>query len=451
MRGGGLMTRQGREESLMKRAVPVAITILAGLLMITPGAALAAGKAVLGLPVLGDDGLAEDLYLYSCTDSSCGSITQLAEYGHITNVPRWPKGKGGPGGPVPQTWVFLTIPEQGYQYYQFWQNTGDCWESCILGLNAQGELDESSTTCAGTVPPGAPTVAEGIPYYIMGAAMFADADCGTPPGRMSARNVLPDRTLTFVNGSLANAVCLQTDSSFEHPECTGSGAHRITSQLPFVISSDGLVDGSNAGVGQVSAVQYNDKGNWTYTGRETSGSTQVYATNLEWTLWPQHDQHSMGPTTIDISLVNGFNVGATLTPDRDCACYIADSEGGVPYFVLYKAGVPMASFPHPQRAYAALCPEGNEAPISGDVKKGCYSSCAKARYHHSPDQDRLCCSGQYNHPSTCTDPPNQPYVINTNSHSVRVYTWAFNDWRGTFTCEPTASFTFTIKDLDYAF
>jgi hypothetical protein len=434
----------------MKRAVPVAILLLAGLLLISPGAARASSKAVLGLPVLGADGLAEDLYLYSCADSSCGSITQLKDYGHVTNVPRWPKGNGGPGGPVPQTWVFLTIPEQGYQYYQLWQNSGDCWQSCILGLNAQGELDDSNTTCLGTVAPGAPKAANGIPYFIMGAAMFADADCGTRPGRMSATNVLPARTLTFVNGSLANAICLQTDSSFEHPQCTGAGAHQITSQFPYVIGSHELVNGSNSGVGQVAAVQGEAGGDWTYTGRETSRSTQVYATNLEWTLWPQHTRHSIGPTTIDISLVNGFNAGATLTPDQDCACYIADSEGGVPYFVLYKAGVPMAEFPRPPSSYDALCPEGNRAPISGDVKKGCYSSCSKARYNHSPDQDRLCCSGRYNQPSTCTDPPNQPYVIKTDSHSVRVYTWAFNDWRGTFTCEPNASFTFTIKGLDYA-
>lgn len=433
----------------MKRAVPIALVFLLCSMFFSPGAALAGSKAVLNLPVLGANGLADDLYLYSCADASCASPTQLQDYGHITNVPRWPKGNGGPGGNPPAIWVFLNIAEQGYQYYQFWQNAGDCWKSCILGINAQGELDNSSTTCAGTVPI-APNGADGVASFTLGAAMFTNAQCGTPPAKMSQTNTLPLRSLTFINGASAKTICLQTDSSFEHPQCTGDGANKITSQTPYIINSSDLVNGSNSGVGQVSGFQLKDGDEWIDTGREVP-SDQVYATNLEWTVWPQHTQHTMGPTTVDISLVNGFNVGATLTPDQDCVCSVADTEGGVPYFVLYKAGVPMAEFPKPEASLSILCPQGSEAPISQDNKYGCYSSCSKARYYESADQDQLCCSGSYNTPATCTDPPSRPYVQNVNNYSTRVYSWAFNDWRGTFTCEPTASFTFTVTDIEQTF
>lgn len=435
----------------MRLTVLVAILFIVCSFFFSPGPAMADTKAVLGLPDLAATGLAEDLYLYSCANSSCASPTQLSEYGHITDVPRWPKANGGPGGPVPQTWVFLTIPEQGFKYYQFWQenptNAG-CWQSCILGINAQGDLDNTNTTCAGTVLTNAQA---GVPLFTLGAAMFAQATCGSAPAKRNETNTLPDRSLTFVNGTSAQNVCLQTDSTFEHPECSGAGANVITPQAPYIITSSDLTNGSNSGVGQVSGIQVKAGDDWIYTGRGVSINAQVYATNLEWTAWPKHTQHTMGPTTIDISLVNGFNVGATLTPNQDCACYIADSEGGKPYFVLYKAGVPMAEFPKPQETlFSDLCPQGNGAPISEDGTLGCYSSCSKARYYGSADQDQVCCSGSYNTPETCTDPPSEAYVQNINKYSTRVYSWAFNDWRGTFTCEPNASFTFTVTDLDEA-
>jgi hypothetical protein len=430
----------------MKRAVPIALLFMICSLLVLPAASLADTKAVLQLPDLGANGMADDLYLYSCANASCSSPTQLADYGHITNVPRWPKGNGGPGGAPPAIWVFVTIPDSGFKYFQLWQNNGTCWQSCILGINAQGDVDNSSTTCLGVAPP---TQNKGLSAYSFGTATFDKAACATPPANRSETNTTPARSLTFVNNTSARTVCLQTDSSFEHPECTGAGANKVTSQSPYIIASSDLVNGSNSGVGQVSGVQVKDGDEWLYTGRGTSVNAQVYATNLEWTVWPQHVHHTMGPTTIDISLVNGFNVGATLTPDQDCVCSVADTEGGVPYFVLYKAGVPMAEFPKPEATgLSLLCPQGSEAPISQDNKYGCYSSCSKARYYLSSDQDQLCCDGVYNTAATCTDPPSRPYVQNINKYSTRVYSWAFNDWRGTFTCEPTASFTFSVTDID---
>lgn len=430
----------------MRRTFPIAILCLVCLFFFFPGTALADSKAVLSLPVLGINGLADDLYLYSCSDASCASVTQLSDYGHITNVPRWPKSNGGPGGTPPAIWVFLNIPGSGYKYYQLWQNAGDCWKSCIFGINAQGELDNSATTCAGTVAT-APKGANGVASFTLGAAMFSQATCGTPPAKMSSTNTLPGRSLTFLNGTSAETVCLQTDSSFNHPECTG--ANKVTTQFPYVIGTADLIDGSNSGVVQVSGVQPYEGAEWIYTGKGVLNH-QVYATKLEWTVWPQHAENTMAPTFIDISLVDGFNMGVTLKPDRDCVCSVADSEGGVPYFVLYKAGQTMADFPSPVTVFSNICPQGNEAPISQDNKYGCYSSCSKAKYYGSSDQDQLCCTGAHNTPSTCTDPPGRPYVQNINKYSDGVYAWAFNDWRGTFTCEPTASVTFTLKEIDEA-
>ncbi len=162
---------------------------------------------------------------------------------------------------------------------------------------------------------------------------------------------------------------------------------------------------------------------------------------------PQHKQHTMGPTFIDISLVNGFNFGATLSPDQDTVCSISDSEGGVPCFVMVKANKRIATFPDTLGILEDLCPPDSVA--GGTEELGCYSPCFYAKKSGSGDQDQMCCSGDFNTPATCTDPPSQPYVQDVDNNSTRVYSWAYNDWSGTFTCEPTASFTFEITDAYY--
>lgn len=427
----------------MKRIIVLLVILACSILPLGPAQAYT--KAVLSIPVLGASGLADDLYLFSCPDATCAGATQLSEYGHVTNVPRWPKGQGGPGGPPPQIWVFLDLTDGAAQYFQVWQQNGaNCWQSCVLAIDAQGNLDTANTTCAGTVYV-APVGSDGVPSFTFGAAMFANATCVAAGPTVSQTNTVPARSLTFVNGSSAAALCLQTDSSFEHPDCSGAQSLDSSSGQTYTITD--LVNGSNSGVAQVSGYKTDAGGAWTDTGRGVSANAQVYATNLEWTAWPQHTQHTMGPTTIDISLVNGFNVGASLAPDQDCVCSVADTEGGVPYFVLYKANTPMGQFPNNGIALSGVCPSGSEAPLSQDPKQGCYSSCSQARYNGDADQDQLCCDGSYNTAATCTDPPNQAYVQSVDANSTRVYSWAFNDWRGTFTCQPNTSFTFTVTDI----
>jgi len=405
-------------------------------------------KAVVLFPTLGRGDLTKDIYLYSCDDDSCTTKTQLNEYGHITKVVRWPKSAKGPGGHVPETWVFLPLTDNQAQYFQFWQKNGsNTGENCILGITAAGQLDKSATTCVGTtVSTPAKKETNGVPSISMSAAMFSKSATGSAP-HINKSNTLPSRSITFTNGTSYSRICLQTDSSFKHKKCN-NGGHKIHKELSWVINNSGLENGYNSGVAQVAAFKSK---HWKNTGLGKKGPT--YATNMEWTVWPQHDKNTMGPTTIDISLVNGFNVGAILSPDQDTVCSISDKESGAPYFVMYKAGDVMAAFPEESAnalTLTELCPAGNEAPIRGKKskkksKKGCYSSCSFAEYHKDM-VDEMCCKGSHNTPNSCTEPPMQPYVKNVDQNSQRVYSWAFNDWRGTFTCEPTASFTFTITD-----
>lgn len=397
-------------------------------------------KAVIGFPVLGQGALSADLYLYACADATCTSITQLTDYGHITNVHRWPKSLGGPGGPAPQTWVFLTLTGVD-QYFQFWQQMGDQWQNCIFEVTANGAIGPG-TTCVGAVsvtPPGG--VTDNLPYFNMGAAMFPPAGTQANPPNPAPQqtNSLPARTLTYMNQTANFKLCLQTDSSFNHSKCSNGGI-QLARGVPFVIRSEDLADGVNSGLGQVAALKAKRTSSWKNTGKAPGTNGQVYATNLEYTLWPVTANFTGGPTTIDISLVNGFNVGAKLSADSDTACYIADSEGGTPYFMLYKANAVMAQFPSTAGSLANSCPADEQ------VARGCYSPCSNATATQATDADQYCCSSPYNTPASCTLPPTTDYVKSVDINSTRVYSWAYEDYRGTFTCEPSASFTFTLID-----
>lgn len=419
------------------------LMFLAVSLFALPGFVSAYTKAVVDFPVLGQGQMSDDIYLYSCgEDSSCKTKTQDQAYGHITNVHRWPKSVGGPGGPVPATWVFLTLTDSKDQYFEFWQESSQGWQSCVLGITADGGLDTANTTCVGVVPAPA-KVTDGVPSFSMGAAMFPNLPIQNDPPTPSKTNTLPSRGLTFINSTSASTICLQTDSSFEHEAC--SGANKISKGgSPYVINSSDLQDGANSGIGQIAAYQLTEGHPWENTGMDSTST--VYATNLEWTFWPEQNQYTPGPTTIDISLVNGFNIGVTLSPDRDTVCSVADTEGGTPYFVMYKANVPMAVFPTNPISIGEVCPPENFAPIDKKLSTGCYSPCAYANRNKSGDIDETCCQGQYKSVSTCTLPPTLPWAQDIDENSTRVYSWAFEDWRGTFTCEPTAKFTFTLTN-----
>ncbi|WPL11479.1 MULTISPECIES: thaumatin family protein [Thiorhodovibrio] len=405
----------------------------------------ATSKIAILFPVLGQGQLSSDIYVYGCgDDATCTAKTQLADYGHVTNVQRWPKNLDGPGGTPPAVWMFPSIIENLPQYFEFWQQSGSTWQSCILGVTPDGGLDDTVTTCAGVVPT-APQTSNGIAQFSMGAAMFAQATNQADP-MPSQVNTLPARGISFTNATSSPKVCLQTDSSFNHLKCAGGEAHAIAQTSSYAIDSETLKDGSNSGAAQVMAYQFNQQGRlrWVYTGRDASA--RVYATKMEWTVWPEHADYTPGPTTIDISLVDGFNFGVELVPNTDTVCSVADTEGGVPYFVMYPAGTSIAKFPlNSNTTLDQACPAPQQTTDSLGGQTGCYSACTYANVTNQ-QIDETCCISPFHSPTSCTLPPTTDYVQDIDATSLGVYSWAFQDYRGTFTCEATANLTFRLLD-----
>lgn len=394
--------------------------------------------------------LNSDVFLYSCSDSSCSSLTQVPDYGHITAVTPWTTANGGPGGAAPTTWAFPTMANPSDQFFKFYQKTQDssAWNSCILEVT-QTSLGQG-TTCVGSVFSITTNSVQGFtgtPTVSMGASMFPSAAVSAPNPSPVTKNTLPQRSITFVNGTQNYGLCISEDNA-KHVACLASTTLNVTASSPGVIPDATLASGMNSALAHLDLTKLNSNSAWRHTGAYGSGK-QVYATKMEWTTWPKHYSSTMGPTTIDASLVDGFNTGVQLIASSDMVCGVSDYEGGPTYFASFPTGTVMGTFPKTPAPLTSLCPSGQIAN-----NKGCYSACSYANVTQT-NQAQLCCSSPYNNPPTfeaadgeypCTAPLTAPYVQNTTSNSSGVYTWAYNDWRGTFTCEATGSFTYKLID-----
>lgn len=386
------------------------------------------------------------IYFYACTDSACASQSQLETNGYVTAVPAF---KGSLTG----TWVILET-EGVDKYYALWQFTAKKWTMCILHLEPSGAIG-TANTCAGAVKipeSSSPDVSK----INLNADVFPDAARSPPMPR--AYNSVDPRSFTFSNDSSAVGICLQTDSSFAHSLCSGVYVFGIFAD-PYVHEIP--QNGDNSKAAQIIGVKYKATTTWAKTGRDNSG--QVYATKMEWNAYPtevassgssipaESTDHSIGPTFLDVSLVDGFNVGMELTPDQDTVCAVSEKEGGASVFKLFKRGEAMADFPNDVSVpFNEVCPSGFEVQRGPNQRiAGCYSQCSWAHATGQPVTtiSQNCCSDRYGTFATCEPLIDKKYIDTIEDTSSGVYTWAYNDYRGTFTCDGSASFSFRFTDV----
>ena len=457
---------------------------LAVSLFALPGFALAYTTAVLDTPTLGGPPaggfeIHSDLYLYECDDSNCTAPTQSKEYGHITNVEKWPTAIGGctkPGDIPPAAWVFLTLKDNQSSYFKLWEKssgptiipsedpitendvlTPEQWRSCVMAITADGQVG-AENTCVGLVAVAYNGPGEKpdnfVPHFTLGIPAFSKSDYSTigPTPAPSEENELSARSVKVINNTIAEELCLATDgSAATHGQCDGAqspvkhypytqGPNKISKGSSYMLDASKLKDGYNSGTGFVTDYKWGST--WAPTGWT---SKAVYANPVEWTIYPEHAAHTPGPTTADISLVNGFNIGITLSVENDTVCAVAYKKNGPSDFLLFEAGTILAQFPSNKSAILHdLCPDGDGAP--GGL--GCYSPCAMAHVNGSDQDtiDKMCCAGKYDTTATCTAPDTSDYQEKIINNSKRVYTFAFDDWRGTFTCQHSAQLVYTLTN-----
>jgi hypothetical protein len=401
------------------------------------------------------------VYIYACTDTTCTKQTQLTNSGYIYYTPNWQ----GINGTAP--WAML------YKLgtYALWQQDGTTWRSCKTTIGSAG-FDQSNTTCPGVVWTNSRSdnvIQLSLPapdtngFFMASGTLIPSPSPATPPSP-SNTVATPTRTVTFKNKSSYEAICINPKGILSLKPCSSSDpgsftlGKRGTKADTYVLTIPS--SGANSSAALVSGIKYKKGQAFTPTGQNLNvPGDPSYATRLEWTMWPQLATNTTGVTTINTSLVNGYNVGFNFYPNANVICARAHTEGGASHFKVYPANVAMSQFPLGKKAPQQLCPAKN---IAGGSKTplGCYSDCSLATKNSTTNQAQLCCSGNYANPPTATNltPPAQacptpaqitrPYSTALNTTVLKnSYTWAYDDFRGTFTCDGNASFTMEITDF----
>jgi len=343
------------------------------------------------------------------------------------------------------------------------------WDSCILILEENGVVNNSST-CSGATKTASSTTS--VANIAFGTSFASKAD--TPPtGYMDfLYNPIPLRFVTFKNKTGYDKICLNLQSKFNKDSCTGTGDIVIKNNDEYIHQ---VSPGGNISYAGFITGYYSKANGWHYSGRMTTDKVGVYVTTMEWTMFPEsplgtpppgYTDHSVGITNIDLSAVNGFNFAGTLSVDSPTVCSTAtrnsDGEANPAKFKLYSGTI--AALPTSDVVLSNKCPSDSVVK-DGTETKGCLSPCKYAIRHSLPHQDVICCSGSYSNSEKCTAKKftwnggskkithsELPYVQNLASPvTEHVYRWQFDDYAGDFSCQPGASFTYTILSPNSAY
>lgn len=418
----------------------------------------------------------EPVYVFTCSDTACSSMTQID---YVTLIPL----QGAVVPPVPAPITFYQTNGQQATFALYQGTTGN-WRSCKFTVDANGDLVNADTNCIGAVKTNNST--DTVTMISFSAAGFTSSTL-TPPPSANQTVTVPDRTLTFINDTNYQAVCLNTQAKYNNPavnKCTDTTngdnilKHGDANKLVVTVPPLGLISGAAAVTGYQTA-----DGTWVNTGQyvntQDPSNAPIYASKMEWTIFPTQPttsmtnttvgdtitNHTIGMTNIDVSAVDGYNIGVELTSSQGVVCSTAsyDAQGNVlPAEFNFYTGT-LSKIPKTGFTLAGLCPAPAENNFPYSITDpdtgtfvGCLSECSYQKILHGVDSDaaqQACCAGNYATSTQCTQSTNSrgqshaqlPYVMNLENGAERVYSWAYDDVQGDFSCDPAASYTFTLE------
>lgn len=423
--------------------------------------------------------------VYRCAEATCADLKNAVQVGFVTAVPvQQQYGTGGTVAKMPSPITFIEPVDGPVGYIVFVSDSAaltpkSTWKSCILSLDAQGNVAAPSTTCLGAVKtanatPSVATIAFGAPPFASTVA--------TPPAGYNAYNALPDRNITFKNATNVD-ICLNLESKFNTDGCKGAGDHLVAKQGSYVLKLSSAANGGGSMSHAAFVTGYRSGGKWHYSGQNPQAG--VYATAMEWSLFPtapvgsvnppaNTTDHSIGMSDVDISVVNGYNFGVALSSASGAVCSAATIKGGTvqPALYRYYTGA-ISAFPEHKAGFEAICPAKPAFGGTGVTEvvrdkdgtfRGCMSPCQYATQIQkaagiSQDQlNAICCAAgtKYDDSAVCTGAEipwgkgkktkfnfikhsQLPYVVNVKGDSRNVYSWQFDDDTGNFSCQPGAS------------
>lgn len=475
------------------------------LLLFLPAIAMQIGVATAGSYVAStitfSNQMPTGVLIYKCQSPDCTKQKQLGNSGYITPVPiqyTTSSNTQNTLDPAPQAFIY----EMGT--YILWQLDSKTisWNSCRITVDAlKGAQSTGNSACPGfKVVNTDPVVSINLynydGYIFPAGYHYKGSPLPAPPNPRVTQPSFGSRKFVIAYKGSNTAICLNIKGTFNTAPCSGDlNDIKITSAAPYIFTYGPQQNVCNPYVNSkcvagtyipnsafvVSGIQFSGQNSMTPVGQQ-QGQTD-YGGRFEFSVFPQAlpainspgkfigGALSTGVSTVDMSLVNGYNFGFKLYPNQPTICALAKEEQGPSHYNVWSASNPASSFngdleycPIPQRISALARPAG------------CQSDATFATNTKSQWADAYNCFGAYKTAQTCpppaSDPPPHGYLpapvpsgapkpwrpysqnlgigaVDKNGKQVLVnaYTWAYQDFRGTFTCDGDAlSYTLEIYD-----
>lgn len=350
------------------------------------------------------------------------------------------------------------------------QNSATGYVGCSLTFDKNGIVQQTATdACKGLVPISNELKNSPVTAYVLGA------DFGNPV-KVDSKVLKPlvaaraiERVITFINNSNYD-VCLinQHDNPDAAPTtalmCGNDDRYQTLisnkQKVDFVIPPSGL----NSAAWIVAGYRPAGTKEWLQTGFVNPGRHQA-ATKFELTMYPYYEdgvnagpiKHSVGPTNIDVSLVDGANLTYRIYPKTSvnstpvCTKTNDNVSPTKNYIGVYTAKLPIAYFKNINNDNKFSC--SSDGARYDDAS--CASPCTMA-YVNQASQDiinQTCCIGAFGTKDSCTassnpnNPVNSAYTALIHKQFVNSYSFAYDDAKADFTCDPFASYVFEINGV----
>lgn len=450
--------------------------------------------------------------IYFCeANSKCSRQQQLDRSGYMTPIPieQIPTSGKPPLQPAPQAFLYKTGS------YVLWQlnSKKTAWNSCMLNINANSPPNGN---CPGLSwvnrdfkdPVVSVNLYNSNGHIMPDGTTYLKNGLKFPPNpRMSQPAFPPRKFVVNYTGSHA-AICLNILGNFNTSSaCDGRNPGDVILKkgvaYNFVYgktqnicdpkikhcAKNGPYTVSQVFV--VSGIQLENGKPFIPTGQQAgtiSGSKKgytAYGARYEFTFFPQALSNNLpsfnggtlstGVSTIDMSVVNGYNFGFNLYPQEPTICALAQQESGPSHYAIWSSTNPMANF----SGKLKYCPIGHSVVTKVQNKNlaaGCQSDGTFATNTKSPWADAYNCNGNYQANTKCAPPASDPQPFGYKAASIpsgapkpwrpysqnlgiglkdngkdillNTYTWAYQDFRGTFTCDGNVqSYMLEISDV----
>lgn len=342
------------------------------------------------------------------------------------------------------------------------------WHACSIVL-ANGQVVFSATTCPGVVKPSQQSTGSNVYVLSFGSSNVEWGNPVSAPYPYPKATQYADRKIIFKNNT--KYPMIQIGESY-CPVFTAPGqqcpnAMKTLNFRQIVRGKSATLTIGDAGLNSAAffVTGYQKKsGKWIDTGGYGNGEN-AYATKIELTVQPaitdEKGVKSAVASNLDVSAVDGFNVGVMVYPASHQYCtYTAGAENsGILGAGYFSRGNPLASLiSTKQKTLRDLCLQSSQLPSDADPQNawnlmhfsksgdfvGCYSPCTYAKANNL-DQDTInqfCCpaGSQYGTPGTCLAPVNMSYTGNLHQHSRHLYAFSYDDANGDFGCPGDADF-----------